>query len=245
MSAALKPKLEIITPEIEKKYNREGSTDKIASYLSRVSNPDELFHVGKKFMEEYKKGTKSFAFTSTGYKNSQQRTILGLCCYFDYADQYRIAIVSDQLRHGVFAEFYKDSKPKQYQLSGFGDNVNYHSYQHHFDFLDYEELMRVYDEHQYSKTFDLEVKTILDYYDIVLWDVPELDKMKLNLQFNYRISHFYESLTLIVSPNASSGHKVEAVKKFFSNYNVNLNGVLLETSSAIDRPKRKKILGIL
>lgn len=245
MSAALKPKLEVISPEVEKKYSKEVSVDKIASYLSRVSNHEELFRVGKGFMDEYAKGVKSFAFTSTGYKNSQQRTILGLCCYFDYVDQYRIAIISDQLQHGVFAELYKDSKAKQYQLSGFGDHVNYHSYHHHFDFIDYAELMRVYDEHQYSKTFDFEVKTIMDYYDIVLWDVPEMEKMKLNLQFNYRISHFYESLTLIVSPNASSGAKVESVKKFFSNYNLNLNGVLLETTSAIDRPKRKKFLGIL
>jgi hypothetical protein len=245
MSALPKDKEELTNYDFGKKKERETSTDKMASYLSRISNNDELFRIGKSFMAEYNKGVKSFAITSTGYKNSQQRTILGLCCYFDYVDQYRIAIVSDRLKHGVFDELIKDAVPKQYQLGRAGDQVNYLSYHHHFDFLDYAELMRIYDEHLYSKTFDFEVKTILDYYDIILWDVPELETMKLNLQFNYRISHFYESLTMIVSPSASSGKKVESVKKFFNNYNVNLSGILFETSSAIERPKRKKLLGII
>jgi hypothetical protein len=244
MSAVSKPKDEFTNFGFEERNDHETATDKMASYLSRVSNHDELFRIGKKFMQEYNNGIKSFAITSTGYKNSQQRTIIGLCCYFDYVDQYRIAIVSDHLRHGVFDELVKDSIPKQYQLGRFSDQVNYFSYHHHFDFIDYSELLRVYDDHLYSKTFDFEVKSILDYYDIILWDVPEIEKMKLNLQFNYRISHFYESLTMIVSPHASSGKKVDAVKKFFNNYNVNLSGILFETSSAIDQPKRKKLFGI-
>lgn len=245
MSAAPKLRLEPQPLDFKKAPEKEATTDKMASYLSRVSNHDDLFKIGKSFMAEYTKGVKSFAITSTGYKNSQQRTILGLCCYFDYVDQYRIAIVSDHLRHGVFDDLVKDSVPKQYQLGQIGDSVNYCSYHHHFDFIDYAELMRIYDQHLYSKTFDFEVKSVLDYYDIILWDVPELDKMKLNLQFHYRISHFYESLTMIVSPNASSGKRVEAVKKFFNNFNVNLSGVLFESSSAIDQPKRKKFLGII
>lgn len=245
MSAVLKPKELLTTFGLDNKPQREVLIDKMASYLSRINNHDELFRVGKSFLAEYQKGTKSFAITSTGYKNSQQRTILGLCCYFDYVDQYRIAIVSDHLKHGLFDDFVKDSIQKNYQLGHFGDQVNYYSYHHHFDFIDYADLMRVYDEHLYSKTFDFEIKTILDYYDIVLWDVPEIDKMKLNLQFNYRLSHFYESLTMIVSPNASSGKKVESVKKFFSNFNVSLSGILFENGSAIERPKRKKFLGLI
>ncbi len=227
------------------KVDSDTTTDKMADYLSRISNHEELFKIGKGFLLDYQKGIKSFAITSTGYKNSQQRTILGLCCYFDYVDQYRIAIISDQLKYGVFDELIRDSEEKSYQLGRWGDSVKYQSYHHHFDFFDYSELLRIYDDHLYSKTFDFEIKTIMDYYDIILWDVPELEKMKLNLHFNYRISHFYESLTMIVSPNASSGAHVETIKRFFSNYNVNLNGVLFETSSAIEQPKRKKFLGIL
>lgn len=244
MSAA--PKLEDLTQgfDFKKKETRKELTDKIATYFSRVSNNDELFKIGKKFMEEFKAGVKNFAITSTGYKNSQQRTILAIVCYFDYADQYRIAVISDQLKNGVFDELVKDSTEKNYQLNHFGDHVNYRSFQHHVDFIDYAELLRIYDEHMYSKTFDFEVKSILDKYDIVFWDVPELDKMKMNLQFNYRLSHFYDSLTMIVSPTASSGKKVEKVKKFFNNFNINLTGILLETSSAIEQPKRKKFLGV-
>jgi len=240
------PKLVDLTQDFDfkKKESRKELTDKIANYFARVSNNDELFKIGKKFMAEFKSGVKNFAITSTGYKNSQQRTILAVVCYFDYADQYRIAVISDQLRNGVFNELVKDSTPKNYQLNHFGDHIDYHSFQHHVDFIDYAELQRIYDEHMYSKTFDFEVKSILDKYDIIFWDVPELEKMKMNLQFNYRLSHFYDSLTMIVSPTASSGKKVEKVKKFFNNFNINLTGILLETSSAIEQPKRKKFLGV-
>lgn len=230
--------------DFKKKETKQALTDKIASFFSRIANHDELFRVGKKFMADFKAGTKSFAITSTGYKNSQQRTILAIVCYFDYVDQYRIAVISDQLKHSVFNELIKDSLPKSYQLGHFGDQVNYSSFQHHVDFIDYAELQRVYDEHMYSKTFDFEIKNMLSHYDVVLWDVPEIEKMKLNLQFYYRLSHFYESLTLIVSPNASSGKKVDTVKKFFNNFNVNMNGILLETTSVIEQPKKKKILGL-
>lgn len=242
--SALPNKSDVDGFDFKKKETKQALTDKIGSYFSRISNHDELFRVGKRFMAEFKNGTKSFAITSTGYKNSQQRTILAIVCYFDYIDQYRIAVISDHLKHGVFEELIKESQPKSYQLGHFGDQVNYQSFQHHVDFIDYSELQRVYDEHMYSKTFDFEIKSILDHYDVVLWDVPEMDKMKLNLQFNYRLSHFYESLTMIVSPHASSGSKVDKVKKFFNNFNVNMSGILLETSSVLDQPKKKRFLGL-
>jgi len=225
------------------KKNEIQSVDKIASYLSRIGNHQELFKVGKEFQEEFKKGTKNFAFTSTGFKNSQQRMILGLCCYFDSVDQYRIAIVSDHLNYGVFDDLVKNSSEKTYQLAKWRDKVKYYSYQHHFDFFDFSELLRVYDEHQYTKTFDYEIKSILDYYDIVLWDVPTIEKMKLSAQFHYRISHFYEYLSVIVSPLTSSAKQVEQVKNFFANFNLNLRSILFETNSAVEKPKRAKILG--
>ncbi len=230
--------------DFKKREEKKYLTDKIASYFSRFSNHDELFRIGKSFMDDFKLGIKNFAITSSGYKNSQQRTALAIVCYFDYVDQYKIAIVSDQLKHAVFHDLLKDSVLKEHQLSHYGDSVQYHSFQHQVDFIDYNEIMKIYDQHLYSKTFDFEIKTILDQYDIVLWDTPEIDKMKLNLQFHYRISHFYESLTMIVSPNASSGKKVDIVKKFFNNFNVRMSRVLLEENSSIERPK-KKFLGLL
>lgn len=236
-------KMKIVSNEnkiIKSKY----STDQLAGYFYRISNHEELFRMGKEFLDEVKKGVKSFAFTSTGYKNSQQKTILGLCCYFDQNANYKIAIVSDHLSHGIFSELVDSSSVESYSLENGEDSVVYKSFHHHFDFIDYAELVKFYDNHLYTKNFEVEIKTVLDNYDLIFWDIPEMEKMKKQPHFYYRISQFYESMTVIVSQNETSGKQVETVKKFFSNYNINLNGVLFDSTNVPDKQKRKKFWGL-
>ncbi|MFA6236660.1 MAG: hypothetical protein WC635_04960 [Bacteriovorax sp.] len=241
MNSARKLKLEVSETEDNLKMD---SSDKLAGYFYKIVNHEELFKIGKGLLLEVEKGVKNFAFTSTGYKNSQQRTILGLCCFFDQNASYKICIVSDHLSQGVFKDLIDSSSLNSYSIGSGEDIVKYKSFHHHFDFIDYSELSKFYGNHLYTKTFDAEVASILSRYDIILWDIPEMEKMKQNPHFHYRVSHFYESLTVIVSQSTSSGKQVEFIKNFFSNYNINLNGVLFDTSSLKERPKRRKILGI-
>lgn len=241
MTAAKKIKL--VDPE-NSTVQKNSQTDQLASYFYRISNHEELFRIGKGFLLEVKKGVKSFAFTSTGYKNSQQRTILGLCCYFDQNADYKIAVISDHLSQGIFKELVESSTINSYTLEEGQDTVEYKSFHHHFDFLDYSEFNKFYNNHSYTKNFEIEVKKILDNYDLVFWDIPEMEMMKSHPHFHYRISHLYQSMTVIVSQNSTSGKEIETVKKFFSNYNINLNGVLFDSTSTVEKPKRKKFLGV-
>jgi hypothetical protein len=241
MSVARKIKLIDSEESLEKTKN---SKDQLASYFYRISNYEELFRVGKGFFEEAKKGVKNFAFTSTGYKNSQQRTILGLCCYFDQNANYKIAIVSDLLTQGIFSELIDTSTPETYKLENGEDSIHYKSFHHHFDFFDYSEFSKFYDNHLYTNNFDEEIKKVLSNYDVVFWDIPEMENMKNHPHFHYRISHLYESLTVIVSHVNTSGKQVESIKNFFSNYNINLNGVLFDVTSPEKKQPRKKVLGL-
>ena len=122
--------------------------------------------------------------------------------------------------------------------------VKYRSFYHHFDFIDYAEFAKFYDKNLYTKSFDSDISKIIDLYDIVFWDIPEIEKMKMNPHFYHRISHFYDSITMIVSHNLNSESQVESVKSFFSNYNINLNGVLFDTAVGSSPKQRKKFLGI-
>lgn len=237
-------KIKVVEPEAGNPAKSKHSSDQLAEHFYRISNHEELFRIGKGFLEEVKKGVKSFAFTSTGYKNSQQRTILGLCCFFDQNADYKICIISDHLSQGIFSELVDSSTPNTYSIDNGEDTVKYTSFHHHFDFIDYSELTKFYDNHLYTKNFEIEVKKIIDNYDVILWDIPEMEKMKNHPHFHYRISHFYESMTVIVSQNVTSGKQVESIKNFFSNYNINLNGVLFDSVGSAEKPKRKKILGM-
>lgn len=241
-------------PITDERIKSDSAVDQLAGYFYKISNHEELFRIGRGLLAEVDKGIKSFAFTSTGYKNSQQRTILGLCCFFDQNANYKIAIVSDHMEHGVFGELVNLSSLNTYSIGNGEDTVKYKSFYHHFDFIEYSEFIKFYENHLYTKNFDSEMSKILGNYDLVLWDVPEMEKMKQHPHFHYRLAHFYQSMTIIVSQSSSSGKQIDFVKNFFSNYNINLNGVLFDTSSLKenqkgkqnenDKSKRKKFLGI-
>ncbi|RPJ74808.1 MAG: hypothetical protein EHM20_09985 [Alphaproteobacteria bacterium] len=242
MSAAREIKLQAPAPDED--FKVDSTSDKLAGYFYKIANHEELFKIGRGFLKEVENGVGSFAFTSTGYKNSQQRTILGLCCFFDQNANYKIAIISDHLTQGVFGDLVDSSSLNSYPVGNGQDVVNYKSFHHHFDFIDYSEFIKFYENHLYTKSFDEEVAKILKNYDIVLWDVPEMEKVKEHPHFHYRISHFYESMTVIISQYASTGKHIESIKNFFSNYNINLNKVLFDTWETREQPKRKKFLGI-
>lgn len=243
MSAA--PKLKLYDTE---RLNEKSpvSQDQLAEYFYQITNYQELYRIGKKFLDEANKGIKNFAFTSTGYKNSQQRTILGLCCFFDQNANYKIAVISDNLDLGVFNKLVSSSSSHKYTVEGGTDEINYKSFYHHFDFIDYSELINFYENHLYTKNYEAEIKKILSNYDLIFWDIPEMESMKKHPHFHCRISHFYESMTMIVSQNATSGKQVESIKNFFGNYNVNLNGVLFDSAFSEDKTvvKKKKFLGL-
>lgn len=243
MNVARKLKLEVVTSGEEIK--RSPSSDKLATYFYRIVNHDDLFKIGKGYLGEVKKGVKNFAFSSIGYKASQQKTILGLCCFFDQNSDSKIAIISDNMSLGVFSDLLESSTSSSYSAGNEGDVINYKTFHHHFDFIDYAEFAKFYDNHLYTKSFDTDVTKILEKYDIVLWDVPAMEDMKKNSHFHYRISHFYESMTVILSQMSSSGKEIESIKKFFSNYNVRLNGVLFEVAENEERSLWEKMLRML
>lgn len=220
------------------------ASDKLANYFYKISNHVELIRIGKNLCLDVDKGVKNFAFTSTGYKNSQQRTILGLCCFINQAASYKVAIISDHLTVGVFADLVDSSILKSYHLSNKQDFIKYKSFRHHFDFIDYSEFFKYFGSPDYTKNFDEEVKIILSHYDAVLWDIPEMETIKRHSNFHYRMSQFYQSMTIVVSSNGSSVKDVDFIKKFFGNYNIHLKGVLFDTSNLKKESGRKRFLGI-
>lgn len=242
MSAAkkLKPEFSVV----DDSFKTDSSADKLAGYFYKIGNHEELYKIGRGLLQEAKKGVKNFAFTSVGHNLSQQRTILGLCCFFDKNTTSKVAIISDQFSSSIFKDMVDSSSLNSYSIGNGEDIVKFKSFHHHFDFIDYSELIKFYENHLYTKSFDIEMEKILNKYDIILWDVPEMEKLKEKSHFHFRVSHFYQSLTVIVSRSTSSGKQLESIKNYFKNYNINLNGVLFETADPEVQPKRRKVLGI-
>ncbi len=208
--------------ELHKKKKKRANR-----FFYKVSNHHELFKIGRSFFNDYSLGVKSFAISSTGYQTSQQKTILGLASFFDHKEDLKIGIISDNLTHGAFKDIVSISKKVNYDFWGEEKGVSIYSFYNHFEFINLDELLDLANDkkvNEYDEVFD----RIVDLYDVVFWDVPELHKIQVNSEKYFPVIMKYESISIIVAQSLSKKDDIEEIKKFFLGYGINLKGLLLE-----------------
>jgi hypothetical protein len=197
-------------------------------YFYKVSNHHELFKIGSSFFEDYKRGVKSFAVGSTGYQASQQNSILGLASFFDHKEDIKIGIVSDNLKEGAFSEIVSISKKSKLELGDTDEPCTYYSFYKHFDFFDLDELIEISNSDgalRYEEVFD----SLVDEYDIIFWDVPDLSKIKKDSEKYFPVIMKFESLSIIVAQSLSNSKDIKDIKNFFIGYGISLKGLLFDT----------------
>jgi len=209
-------------------------------YFYKVSNHHELFKIGRSFYSDYMAGVKSFAITSTGYQTSQQKTILGLASFFDHKEDLKIGIISDNLKRGAFKDIVSISKTIQYDYFGPDKSIEIKSFYNHFEFLDLSEILKLANDKElgeYDDVFD----QIVDLYDIVFWDVPELHNIQVDSEKYFPVIMKFESISIIVAQSLTKRGDVEDIKKFFLGYGINLKGLLLEEKTSLEKKEEAPI----
>lgn len=185
-----------------------------------IVHPDKVALLGASYLEDFRKGTKSFAICSTNYKTSQQRTILALASYFEQLFDVNILIVSDTLMKGAFKPFAEAGKPEKITFSQSGLEANYISFYHHFDFISLDEVT--------GNDHHLKMMEIAQCYDLIFWDTPLLGQHHEAQKILFKIAQFVQSYSLIVPPAASGQAKLGELKKHFDGFGINVNGVLFK-----------------
>lgn len=223
------------------KYSKKEDTRKKKSnkYFYRVSNHHELFKIGRSFYTDYMSGVKSFAITSTGYQTSQQKSILGLASFFDHKEDMKIGIISDNLNVGSFKDIVSISKKVSMDLFDFDHNVTIHSFYNHFEFIDMNELLGIANDGSivdYEEVFD----NIIDMYDVVFWDVPELHNIQQQSERYFPVIMKFESISIIVAQSLSKKSDIDDIKRFFLGYGINLKGLLLEERTSEENKNIKE-----
>jgi len=195
----------------------------------RVANHLELFKIGKSFFEDYEKGYKSFAISSTGYHSSQQQTILGIASFFDYnCDDVNILIISNNIFDGIYKELIESSSFNEVTFKDSHYTCDVHSFHEHFDFLDFQALVETFKKEEspdHEKVLDLLFKS----YDLIFWDVPELNLIKESPSIYYPVISHFDCLSIVVSNNVSRVKDVEQIGDFFSSYGLSLKGLLVDS----------------
>lgn len=219
---------EVNEPNTKRKKPKKKKSNR---YFYKVSNHHELFKIGRSFYSDYMAGVKSFAISSTGYQTSQQKTILGLASFFDHKEDLKIGIVSDNLKQGAFKDIVSISKEIKYDYWGQNFILNIKSFYNHFEFLNLDQVLALASNNElgeYDEVFD----HIVDLYDIVFWDVPELHKVQIDSERYFPVIMKFESISIIVAQSLTKRSDIEDIKKFFLGYGINLKGLLLEEKSS-------------
>jgi len=228
------PTLKIVSDGGPEKLTPKRTKKKSNRYFYKVSNHHELFKIGRSFYSDYMAGVKSFAITSTGYQTSQQKTILGLASFFDHKEDLKIGIISDNLKQGAFKDIVSISKTIQHDLFGQDRSVDIKSFYNHFEFLDLNQLLDMSNDNElgeYENVFD----QVVDLYDIVFWDVPELHNVQVDSERYFPVIMKFESISIIVAQSLTKKGDVEDIKKFFLGYGINLKGLLLEEKTSLNK----------
>ncbi len=225
--------------QVSLKYNKKEEK-KSNKYFYRVSNHHELFKIGRSFYSDYMSGVKSFAITSTGYQTSQQKSILGLASFFDHKEDMKIGIISDNLKVGSFKDIVSISKKVNMDMFDLGQNITIHSFYNHFEFIDMNELLSIANDGSvvgYEEVFD----NIIDMYDVVFWDVPDLHKIQVESEKYFPVIMKFESISIIVAQSLSKKSDIDDIKRFFLGYGINLKGLLLEERTSEENSKDKEV----
>lgn len=196
-----------------------GKKTRPESYY-RIASGDQLMKMCRPFLEDFKAGTKSFAISSTNYKTSQQRTVLGLASYFDHLFEARILIISDSLKKGIFRDLVNVSEINSLHTSAGPCGAIIQRFYHHFDFLDLRAAVEL-------ETRGL-LEAVLEEYDLILWDPPTLSMHLESAEVFPKISRHFGSLSLVVSNSATKNEDYENLKKHFDGYGISIAGAGLQ-----------------
>lgn len=215
-----------------KASQRSGQKRKsFSKYYYKVSDHSELNKVGVSFYNDYQKGIKNFAIASTGYPLSQQKTILGLASFFDHREDLKILIVGSKLDTGLFKNFLENCHDETLDLMQVtGKKINLKRFHFHFDFLEVQDFFELCDEDQPTYEYEEMVKSVLDRYDVVFWDLPNLEEIKKRSHYYYPLTAQFELLTVVVGAHETSKVEVEKLRSFYQKYNVQIKGFLIQNS---------------
>ncbi|MBC7430405.1 MAG: hypothetical protein H7336_17455 [Bacteriovorax sp.] len=225
--------------------NSQNNNRPLAKYFYKVTNHHEFYQIGNSFLKDFREGFKSFAITSTGYKQSQQRTILALASFFDHAMPMKIAIVTNEMGEGVFKELINKSLDTDLELSMTNANqMKVKRFYHHFDFVSFDSIFKMAPAGVPNYEYEHAISQFIRNYDLVLWDTPEISAFKANNNLYYPIALYFDSLSIIVSQTLSSQSEIIELQEFFTNYGVNIKGLMLDytTQKSI---KKKSFLRFL
>lgn len=203
--------------------NSRPAVEKSKSPRIQFKNQDQAFQMAKGYFSEFlNKDITSFAFSTVGYKNSQQKAMLAVACYFSQIQGMKTSLITDNL-DGIFKTLTNNSLEVEI-IAKNGTVIS--GYQ--FDGIYIFDMEHILDLCRDEKTsLDLVLETIREYSDVSFFDLPELEVIKEYLCIYRPLISSIQSLSVIYFED-NHNKIVEEVYEHFDKNGINLRGSLIQ-----------------
>jgi len=217
-------------PSLEKKLNYEKHTltRKKAkggnSFYYRAKDHMELYKVGSSFLKDFNSGLKSFSFASCGMALQREKSVLGITSFFNYHEDINICVITKDLAGSFYSSIAEGFSVKPREI--FDEDLTYDV--HHaggFDIVELGELKKV---ERKLRNYDFEqfLDHLLDSYDLILWDLPDLKILDANKELYFPIIRSLDSVSFIVGKNISKASEITSMISYFNRYQIQIKGLL-------------------
>ena len=201
---------------------RKGNTHN--GHYYRAKDHMELFKVGSSYMKDFKSGLKSFSFASVNMKEEREKTVFGVSTYFNYHAEVSICIITTEFVKSFYEEFLGEVEEKENQV--FDEDLFYNiRIGNGFDILEFNQLKKI---ERKIREYDFEyfLDDLLDSYDLILWDLPELEILDGNKELYFPIVRTLDNVSFVVGENYTKVRNLNEMINYFKRYQIVIKGLL-------------------
>lgn len=202
-----------------RKKNRSGH-----GYYYRAKDHVELFKVGSSFLKDFRSGLKSFSFSSIGLKEEREKSVLGILSFFNYHEDVNICVITPSLKESYYSRIATKAKKREAQV--FDEDLHYEFYTGDgFEVIEYSEFKRI-ERKITAYNFEDFLDFILDSFDIVLWDLPDIEILDSNKEVYFPIVRSLDNVSFVVGKNVSKISEINEMISYFKRYQIPIKGLL-------------------
>jgi len=193
-------------------------------YYYRAKDHVELFKTGSSYLKDFKDGEKNFSFISVGLDNVREKTVFGIASFFNYHSDCRIGIVTDHFEKSFYQQFVGELEKVERQI--LDEDLPFYVFEGKgFEIIELSNLKNV---ERKIKDHDFEnfVEKMIDSYDLLLWDLPDMDSLKANKELYFPVIRVLDNISLIVSANQTKFKDIQNIIDYFKRYQIRIKGML-------------------
>lgn len=193
-------------------------------YYYRAKDHVELFKTGSSYLKDFKDGEKNFSFVSTGLDQVREKTVFGIASFFNYHSDCKVAIVTDHFEKSFYQQFVGELEKEEKTIVN--EDLPFYIYAGNgFDLIEYTVLRQV--ERKIKEAdFETFIEKLVDQYDLILWDLPEIESMKANKELYFPMIRVIDNVSLIVSENKTKFVEMQKIIDYFRRYQIRVKGML-------------------